>query len=150
MLGNSPISASPISATVTVARFPLGGTVNAISNTFGFLFDPSVFPNIVPDYTSIPSVLLRARRQGRSYTERNTDGINSKRITWNLIFNNLNNSDSLELTEFIKGRKGYNHILWISPNDTQVRKWLCNSIVGPTPSGYQMSNVALTLVEYFG
>ena len=97
------------------------------------------FPSIAPSYSSSPGTDFRILEAtfGDGYSQRAADGLNSTKITWNLIWEVRTDADIAIINDFLVDKLGFEHFLWTAPNDTE-RKWICKSINGPTPvtAGY--------------
>lgn len=62
------------------------------------------------------------------YTQRDRDGVNNVRDTWNITFPELTYADMSELWEFLNSRKGYKAFLWVPPRESKIRQWLCQKL----------------------
>ena len=64
---------------------------------------------------------------GNGYEQRSMDGLNSKRDSWTLIWENLNATDLGTLTSFFDGLGGAAYFTWTAFTDSTSKNWITTS-----------------------
>ncbi len=88
----------------------------------------ATFPDDIPASRSSPGretsfETLRADF-GDGYVQQSGAGINPKRDTWSLTWENINNDDADTVENFLDATLGYIPFYWTAPNDTASRLWV--------------------------
>lgn len=98
----------------------------------------STFPTTVPPSRSSPGQDVTFDHLdaefGDGYAQRSGAGINPKRQTWSLSFENIDNDAADEITAFLDATYGYTPFYWTAPQDTSTRLWVVDG-------GYTVSTI---------
>jgi len=107
------------------------------------------------DFTYTPSVGTplslspRTKRAefGDGYLQRASDGINTNPQNWNLVFNNLSDTDADAIEAFLEGKAGVTKFTWTPPGKAEAaficEKWQRTYIEGP------LNNITMLFEEVF-
>ena len=68
---------------------------------------------------------VRENEFGPGYAERDADGINNLRDTWNVEFGQMPYTEMAAVWEFLQNKKGYVSFWWTPPREDTQRKWVC-------------------------
>lgn len=86
------------------------------------------FPTTVPPSRSSPGQEVQydtlAAEFGDGYVQRAGAGINPKRTSWSLTFEDINNDAADEIEAFLDATFGHIPFYWTSPRDTASRLWV--------------------------
>lgn len=88
---------------------------------------------------------------GDGYTQRVGDGINKKREKWNIIFDNLTQTERDTLATFIDQAQSENTIEWTAPGDATEKKWIIDpeSEVTEVAKTGDIYSITFTLMRVF-
>lgn len=103
-------------------------------------------PPVDPSYGSQPKTRFRilSAQFGDGYEQRTGDGLNTKVITWSLLWEGLNAVDLLEITDFFDARGGHEAFDWTPPGEGDALKFKC-----PHYNSAQLSTDLFTLNTMF-
>lgn len=81
----------------------------------------------LPSVRSQPSVEVNVLEGGfgDGYAQDVTEGVNSTRRSWNLVWQGLTETHRNNLVDFIEARRGVEPFTWTAPGDGAPRKWTC-------------------------
>ena len=68
---------------------------------------------------------LRTAKFGDGYEQRVTFGINQNPKEWSLVWNNITETDSDTIENFLNARAGVEAFEWTPPDETTEYKWVC-------------------------
>jgi len=82
----------------------------------------------IPAQSSTKTVNYRVTRVsfGNGYEQRSVDGLNGKRDSWRLVYENLNLTDLATLTSFFDGLGGATYFTWIPIGESVSKNWITN------------------------
>lgn len=85
---------------------------------------------------------------GDGYSQRVSDGLNSKVQQWRLSYNGISNAEAETLRNFFRGLGGTGLIEWTPFNQSVELKWTANNF-SCRPSSATTSDVTVTLQQEF-
>lgn len=98
----------------------------------------ATFPTTVPPSRSSPGQEVQfdflEAEFGDGYSQRAGAGINPRRSTWSISFENVDNDAADEITAFLDASLGYTPFYWTAPQDTAARLWVMDG-------GYTVSTI---------
>lgn len=83
-------------------------------------------PVVAPSLNSAREVDWRVFEAefGNGYVQRSQDGVNPRRDTWNLVWENLSKTEADAIENFFIGTKCTEPFWWTSPRDSAAKKWV--------------------------
>lgn len=108
-------------------------------------------PDIPPSYGTAQATELRVLEAnfGDGYRQVAADGLNSVRARWSVVWENYPQDDVFILAKFLKERRGFESFLWTAPGDEEEKRWLCKTLEGPTPAGFESYSLQASFEEVF-
>lgn len=87
-------------------------------------------PKFCGDFSSAQQVDFAIKENDftAGYTQRDQDGINNVRDTWQVSFPQLSFTDMEELWTFLQDKKGYVSFMWTPPREVGARRWTCTKL----------------------
>lgn len=102
-------------------------------------------PDIAPSYSSSGTTDYKILEAdfGDGYSQRAADGLNSKKISWSLTWENRPDTDVSTLADFLNDKLGYEAFLWTAPDETTERKWIARTLdITPVAAGFSTLRTA--------
>ena len=102
-----------------------------------------------PSLKSKKNISYRVRNAGfgDGYVQRAADGINTKLVSWDLVWNALTPTDAGTIESFLDGQAGYKAFYYTVPGDIQ-RKYTCTSFT-PVQAEAKSDTIAATFTQVF-
>ena len=88
---------------------------------------------------------------GGNYSQRASDGINSAKQKWNIIYDNLTTANLTTLLDFLRPLQSNTPFLWTPPRQSIPLQWTVerNSLAERPKTGNVVSDVAVVFVQEF-
>jgi len=114
----------------------------------------TTFPTTVPPSRTSPGKevtydILEANF-GDGYSQRSGAGINTERVTWSLIWENIDNADAEEIETFLNNTKGYIPFYWTAPLDDGPKLWVLDGSVAVSSIFSLSRTVTVKFKRWFG
>lgn len=90
---------------------------------------------------------IREAEFGDGYSQRAADGINNKRVTFQLQWKALNKTHADAIEAFLDARRGVQAFYYTVPDDVQ-RKYICKNFNRPQAHG-KADSISATFVQVF-
>ena len=111
----------------------------------------TTFPAIDPSFGSSPKIKMRVLEAqfGDGYTQRAGDGLNVTQSEWNVVFNDLIDTEAETIRAFLEARAGVEAFYWTPPGEAVARKWTASSYAGPTPTAFDSNTIQANFREEY-
>jgi len=87
----------------------------------------ATFPAVEPSYQieKRSNPVVKTARFGDGYEQRIQFGINQNPKEWSMVWNNISESESDTIENFLNARGGVESFDWTPPDETTAYKWVC-------------------------
>lgn len=88
---------------------------------------------------------------GGNYSQRASDGINSTKQVWRIVYDNLTTASLVTLLDFLRPLKSTTAFLWTPPRQSEALQWTVKKdSLGEVPKiGNAVSDVRATFIQEF-
>jgi len=111
----------------------------------------AALPSITPSYGTASQVryAYKEAKFGDGYTVRAGDGINVRRESWSVTWEDRGDADLDTLVAFFDTLAGVTPFEWTAPRESTEKRWRCADFTR-TPTGHQVGTLTAVFERYYG